>query len=138
LAAEDMDTLAQVLILAEVHLATARPVSGPPRLDAGFPWRHTPAQPPTVAVFTAAERAPAGSHHVVVPLLDVALAWPDPAWRLAVNPGWPMEFTLAGELVQGLVTRAAALVAEAGTPPQPRPELLGKVLPADQGEWYLQ
>src|SRR5204863_4750827 len=71
-------------------------------------------------------------------LLDVALAWPDPTWQLAVNPGWPMELTLSGELVRGLVARAAALVAEAGMPPQPAPEPLVKVLPADQVEWYLQ
>lgn len=147
IAEEDMDALARVLILADVYLPTTRPVTAPVRIEPGFPWRLTAGQPPTVAVFTSAdllERALPGAHHVAVPLLDIALGWPDDSWQLAVNPGWPVALTLPGNLVQGLVARAATLVADAPhaeqAPPDSGqvPQMLVKVLPEDQVEWYLR
>jgi hypothetical protein len=81
----------------------------------------------TVAVFTSSERYDefvAGRRldvpTVTLDLVAVLRQWPGPDHLLAVNPGSPIAFSVAGEKVPGLLAHAARLAERRlGDPPPP-------------------
>ncbi|MBO4208942.1 SseB family protein [Micromonospora echinofusca] len=76
---------------------------------------------PEVTVFTSAERCADYLQDLTVEepapplttcdLVAVLRRWPGPGYRLAVNPGSPIGFTLGGERVPDLLRHAVALTA---------------------------
>jgi SseB protein N-terminal domain len=106
--ADDSSLLLDTLVLATVFLPTARPSSSPQLAEPTFPWRSVPlGGMPTIMVFTSEERMAAGAGagpHVRVSFAELLSAWPDPAYRLAVDVGWPTAMTFEGEQLPGLLS----------------------------------
>jgi hypothetical protein len=118
-----------VLVLSELVLPLTAP-AGPGDLgQPGFPWRMEVVDGlPTIWVFTSPARlAEAVSEPVptvLVEFVSVATAWPDPAYRLAVNPGSAIGSVFAGSQVPDLVNWGRELLAREldrrrGREPQP-------------------
>ena len=131
----DVDGVIDALVRAGVYLPTAGPVTDLTAAD--FAWHFVDAEPPAIAVFTSVDRVregPATPPTVPVAFVDVALAWPDPAYDLVVNPGSELELTIPGAHVLGFVSFAEDLVrAEAGTP-----AVLRALVRPDEVEGYLR
>jgi hypothetical protein len=106
--ADDSDLLLDALVLATVFVPTARPAPPSELAEPTFPWRSVPlGAVPTIMVFTSQERMAAGAGagpHVRVPFAEVLAAWPDPAYRLAVDVGWPTAMTFEGEQLPALLS----------------------------------
>jgi len=121
-ARETADVLGAIL-LADLHLPLRPGGSTRDPADPRFPWwREGDGDDVAVAAFTSERRLRGclGPDHpdpdfVLVDLLFLAEAWPDPAWVLAVNPGAPTAVTLAGESLQRLGRRLADRLTEPGT-----------------------
>jgi hypothetical protein len=85
-------------------------------LGPDFPWRVEPVDgAPTISVFTStlrlAEALPGPVPTVRADFLAVARAWPDPAYRLTVNPGSSIAVTFPGDQVADLIEWSRSLVA---------------------------
>lgn len=143
LRAGDADAVIQAMLICDVYVPTTRPVPAPATLTStGFPWRMVGAAPATITVFTSPEQltrgAPECESSLLVPFLDVVLAWPGTPYRLAVNPGSTVELTFPGEHVAGFVGWAEDLVAErTGGWNGGGSVTLQKVLPPDLVDRYL-
>ncbi|MFB9239355.1 SseB family protein [Plantactinospora siamensis] len=103
--AEDPDALAAAVLRAGLAVPL-RPGGSASRdlSDPDFPWWCLPdeAGGQAVPVFTseARLRQVLGDHELVeVNALQLAGAWPDPAWQLALNPGTQLAAALPGESV---------------------------------------
>ncbi|WP_326558406.1 SseB family protein [Micromonospora sp. NBC_01796] len=113
LAALDGEVLLDLLVIARVTVPTqAVDVDGLP----------------TIPVFTSSERyhdffAGHGLDLATVDLDLVAVVrqWPEGDFRLAVNPGSPIAFSLGGDRVRGLLTYAAELAHRRTGNPPPAP-----------------
>jgi hypothetical protein len=106
---DDTDLLLDGLLLSTVFLPTARPVPEEALGHPGFPWLLAVGEPvPTIWAFTSAGRMagtmtePAPS--LQVDLIDVLRAWPDPSYRLAVNPGSELGMTFDGSQLPDLIS----------------------------------
>lgn len=110
-----------MLVMREVLLPLSAPAAPEDLARPGFPWRvETVHGQPTLAVFTSPQRLAEGLPEPVptvrVDLVVLLRAWPDPAWRLTVNPGSAIPSTFAGEQVPDLFRWAQALVARMEDP----------------------
>jgi len=66
-------------------------------------------------------------HCRVQSLVEIAAAWPDLEWGLAVNPGLPVQLLMPSGLVARLA--APAMAEEQSTAPDQVPALVQKVIP---------
>jgi hypothetical protein len=117
------------LVLAEFWLITAEPASAEVLRRPDFPWLVTKIEEqPSVVVFTSAQRmAAAGCQalaSVRAPALEVIAVWPDQSCRLLIDPGSPIQGSVPGETVPGLLAVARDLAAREGvrSPAQGRAE----------------
>ena len=88
----DPGSYLDVLVTSRLLLPLGAPAGAEDLGRPGFPWRVEPlGGEPTVSVYTSARRLAEAVPEPVpvasVETLALARAWPDPAWRLAVNPG---------------------------------------------------
>lgn len=99
------------MLAGVVCVPTTTPVTDDAHiLRDGFPWLVTGGRPAAVPVFTSAELLAAHLNDVPyleVPLLAVVAAWPDPAYRLVLDPGSGHELMLGGDTVLRLAAHAA-------------------------------
>jgi hypothetical protein len=125
----DPATYLNVLVLSELVVPLTAP-AGPDDVDEpGFPWRVEVVDGlPTISVFTSPSRlAEAVSEPVPtadVEFVSLATAWPDPSYRLAVNPGSAIASVFAGTQVPDLISWGRELLAREldrrqGRQPQP-------------------
>ncbi len=120
------DTAACLVLLRGAELALPLPASGPPA------WPTVRAGDTTwLLAFTSVEAMAAAAGGGAGPcrvatLAELAAGWPDPRWRLAVNPGLPAHV----ELEPGTVARLAVpdLVDLRLAYPEALPPVLQKVL----------
>jgi hypothetical protein len=117
-----------LLVISQVLVPLTAPAEPGDIGQAGFPWRVGYVNGlPTISVFTSLPRL-RESIAEPVPVVEVSMvsvirAWPDPAHRLAVNPGSAMEANFTGAQVPDLLHWAQELVireqrrhAEGGQP----------------------
>ena len=109
-AADDaLDDYLATLLKADVLIPSAAPDPDPDAIGSGaFPWLVTQVSgDPTVTVFTSPEGFaagfPAGTAAARVGFAELVANWPNPDWRLVVDPGAEVSFTLPGEQVPGLL-----------------------------------
>jgi hypothetical protein len=118
-----LDALVLTTVMVPVTEAAAPEDIGRP----GFPWRIEATNgEATVSAFTSDLRLAAVVSDQVpvvrVEMMALAHAWPDPAVRLAINPGSAIAATFTGDQVADLIEWARALVAReqatsSGPPP---------------------
>ncbi len=124
-ACRDGDPAACLVLLRAAELALPLPGSGPPAwptvLAGGTTWLLAFTSVPAMAAATGG-RQPCR----VATLVELAAGWPDPRWRLAVNPGLPAHV----ELESGTVARLAVpgLAENRLAYPEALPPVLQKVL----------
>lgn len=124
-AAYDAGDLALCLsMLRDTELALPAPPDG----DAAWPTITAPDRV-WLPAYTSIEamRAATGLSHVMISsLVELAAAWPDPQWGLAVNPGLPVRFLLE----PGTVARLAVptLAQDRRAEPEPAPPVVQKPL----------
>jgi len=117
---DDHDLLLDTLLLSTVLLPVTKEVPAGAIEQSDFPWRVTEDQPmATISVFTSEEQMAAdmsGPVPVVeVDLIDVLLAWPDPSYRLVVNPGSGLQMTFDGGDVPALIACCDDLIERYST-----------------------
>ena len=120
------ETAAGLALLRAAQLALPVPATGPPA------WPTVPAGGTTwLLAFTSVDAMATATGGAgpcrVVTLAELAAGWPDPRWRLAVNPGLPAHVELESGTVARLV--APGLVEERPADPAAPPPALQKVLP---------
>ena len=138
--AGDIEGVIRTLVTSQVYLPTEGPVALPVDLEAGtFSWCVLDG---AVPVFTSDERlreGPAVPPSVVVPFVEIVLAWPDPKYSMVVNPGSALELTFLGSEMVGLIAWAQELLpVAAGEPPAAGPVLLQKAVRPDEVDGFLQ
>jgi SseB protein N-terminal domain len=104
----DPELMMDSLALATVFVPVARSPQETLIDQPGFPWRPTTVDDaPTILAFTTPERMAASQGddpHIEVPLVDLALAWPDPDYQLVLDPGTATTITLTAEELTGLAS----------------------------------
>lgn len=149
----DPGSYLDVLVTSRVLLPLGAPAGAEDLGQPGFPWRVEPLDgEPTVSVYTSerrlAEVVPDPVPVVSVEALALARAWPDPGWRLAVNPGSAIATVFTAAQVAELVSWSRLMEArsEAGRPapaqePAPVPAAQGPavevVVDAAEADRYL-
>jgi hypothetical protein len=114
-------TYLDMLVMSEVLLPLLAPAAMEDLGRADFPWRvETVDGLRTVSVFTSPQRlAEAVADPVPAVRVDMVVllnAWPDPDWRLAVNPGSAIATVFTGSQVPELLQWARALVVRMEDP----------------------
>jgi hypothetical protein len=114
-------TYLDLLVMSEVLLPLAAPAAVGDLGRADFPWRVEVVDDlPTVTVFTSpqrlAEALPDPVPAVRVDMVVLLNAWPDPDWRLSVNPGSAIATVFAGAQVPELLQWARALIVRMEDP----------------------
>jgi hypothetical protein len=138
--AGDAEAYFDALVTARVLVPTGWPVTDPAEIARpGFPWRAAMvAEQPTIAVFTSPERLAEAVADPVptvgVDLVAVARHWPDPSYRLAVDPGSSIGIVLTGEEV-GLLVPWAQDVVRRYLRPEP---LVEKVIAPGDVDRYVR
>ncbi len=115
-----------LLIVSDVLLALARPATAGDLGRPDFPWRITYVDGlPTISVFTSPERVRDGFTEAVptveVGMVKLVRAWPDPRYRLAVNPGSGISSLFTGAQVADLLLWAHKVAEEAASATAPPP-----------------
>jgi len=118
----DPGSYLDVLVVSRVLLPLSAPAAAEDLGRPRFPWRvETLDGLPTISVFTSAQRlaevVPEPVPTTRVDIMALAQAWPDPSWRLAVNPGSAIAATFTGGQVADLVDWARGLVGRLGIAP---------------------
>jgi hypothetical protein len=100
----------------------------------GFPWRPVQVQgQDSIQMFTSLKwmhDAIGPSRYIMPSFADLTAAWPESGWALALNPGAPIDATVAGEHVPALRPEPAA--DPATPPPAPHPETAGETEPVPE------
>jgi hypothetical protein len=114
-------TYLDVLVMSEVLLPLAAPAAAGDLGRADFPWRvEVVDHLRTVSVFTSPQRLtealPDPVPAVRVDLVVLLNAWPDPDWRLSVNPGSAIATVFTGGQVPELLQWARALIVRMEDP----------------------
>lgn len=123
--AGDMEAYLEALLAADVVVPVAWPVLDVDQLaEPGFPWRPaTGMESPTIELFTARSRFTAKydpeTPTLTAPFMLVLVAWPDPSYELAVDPGDGLELRLSGaaleEFIESVESALADEVGDLGT-----------------------
>lgn len=106
-ARRDLDVFFKVLLAGQVLVAAdpGTPWGTRPE-DTDFPWRPVPVRArPSIVAFTSLKwlhGAIGATRFLIVDVLDLVTAWPDPAWTLVLNPGTPVDATVPGDQVRAL------------------------------------
>ncbi|HEY3502775.1 MAG TPA: SseB family protein [Actinocatenispora sp.] len=113
----------EALLAAEVIVPVAWPVLNVEQLgEPGFPWRPaTGMEAPTIELFTSRTRFEAthdaDTPTLTAPFMLVLVAWPDPSYELAVNPGSALQMRLGGQALGEFIESVEdALSDEIGEP----------------------
>jgi hypothetical protein len=99
----DTESFLDVLVTSQVLLAVTDPALDPAAIRRpDFPWPVDRTDGiPTIAVFTSPVRLTEAHRtdvaFVTVDFVAVTLAWPDPAYRLSVNPGNGLSIDFVGD-----------------------------------------
>jgi hypothetical protein len=145
----DPGSYLDVLVTSRVLLRLAEPAGAEDLGQPGFPWRVEPLDgEPTVSAYTSARRlaeaVPEPVPAVSVEVLALARAWPDPAWRLAVNPGSAIAAVFTAAQVAELVSWSRLMAARSGAAdpavptPAPAPQMAVEVVvDAAEADRYL-
>lgn len=119
----DLPAYVEALLAAEVIVPVAWPVLNVEQLgEPGFPWRPaTGMEAPTIELFTSRPRFEAthdaDTPTLTAPFMLVLVAWPDPSYELAVNPGGALQMRLAGQALEEFIESVEdALSDEIGEP----------------------
>ena len=140
----DPGSYLDMLVMSEVLLPLTAPAAAADLTRPEFPWRvETVDDLPTVSVFTSPQRLADGISGSVptvrVDMVVLLRAWPDPNWRLAVNPGSAIPSMFPGGQVPDLFRWAQALIVRmedgpvapvAPAPVVPAPVVPGPAVPA--------
>jgi hypothetical protein len=107
-----------LLVVSDVLLAVDGPAVAADLGRPEFPWRVTYVDGlPTVSAFTSPRRVregfPEGVPTVEVGMVKLVRAWPDPRYRLAVNPGSAIASVFTGAQVPDLLQWAYQVAASA-------------------------
>ncbi|GAA1808006.1 hypothetical protein GCM10009682_32270 [Luedemannella flava] len=121
-AAEDLRAAVAALLLATVFVPVAEPTGAAPG-DPDFPWAPVDVDGPAVVAFTSAAQLDDllsdDAFLLELPFVDLVMDWPDPQWRLVVNPASELEVTVTGEEMGAVLDLAAELVSAAGPEADP-------------------
>ncbi|GAA4215192.1 SseB family protein [Actinocatenispora rupis] len=108
----------EALLGAEVLVPVAWPVLNVEQLgEPGFPWRPaTGMESPTIELFTSRARFEAAydadTPTLTAPFMLVLVAWPDPSYDLAINPGGALQMRLSGEALEEFIESVENALAD--------------------------